>query len=108
MSGTAPELVLGFGLYNFSVSEVHRPASREELAALLARLEAGGRPVVFRGAGQSYGPVNTNPSGPVIDFSRLNRIVSFDAGSGVVRAEARSGASGANGSERDGFVTPRS
>ena len=88
MSGPAPELVLGFGLYNFSVSEVHRPASREELAALLARLEAGGRPVVFRGAGQSYGAVNTNPSGPVVDFSLLNRIVSFDAGSGFVRAEA--------------------
>jgi FAD/FMN-containing dehydrogenase len=82
------ELVPGFGLYNFSVAEVHRPASREEVAALLGRLAADGRPLVFRGAGQSYGAVNTNPSGPVVDVSRLNRIVSFDAAAGLVRAEA--------------------
>ena len=81
------EFVPGFGLYNFSVSEVERPRTREELAATLARLAAEGRPVVFRGAGQSYGPVNTNPGGPVVDLSRMNRIVSIDEATGVVRAE---------------------
>jgi FAD/FMN-containing dehydrogenase len=82
------EFVPGFGLYNFSVSEVVRPGTREELATVLARFFAEGRPVAFRGAGQSYGPVNTNPAGPVVDLSRLNRIVSLDEAAGVVRAEA--------------------
>ena len=86
--GGAAEFVPGFGLYNFSVSEVFRPGTREELAELLGRLSAGGRPVVFRGAGQSYGPVATNPAGPVVDLSRLRRIVSFDAETGLARAEA--------------------
>jgi len=88
VSAPPPEFVPGFGLYNFSVSEVHRPATREELAALLCRLSSEGRPVVFRGAGQSYGPVNTNPAGPVVDLSRMSRVVSFDARSGLLRAEA--------------------
>lgn len=88
MSASTTEFVSGFGLYNFSVSEVFRPATREELTALLARLSAEGHPFVFRGAGQSYGAVNTNSAGPVVDLSRMNRIVSFDAATGLVRAEA--------------------
>ncbi|KAA0254758.1 FAD-binding oxidoreductase [Acidobacteria bacterium ACD] len=83
-----PERVDGFGLYSFSVSPVHRPRSVPELVETLARLRAEGAPVVFRGAGRSYGPVATNPSGPVVEMTGLNRILSFDDAAGVVRAEA--------------------
>ena len=88
MSPSREEFVTGFGLYNFSVSEVLRPETREELGGLLARLAAEGRGVVFRGAGRSYGPVATNPAGPVVDLSRMRKVLSFDTAGGVVRAEA--------------------
>ncbi len=84
----APELVEGFGLYNFSVSPVHRPASVEELAAALDACRARGESPVFRGAGRSYGDAAVNPSGPVVDLTRLAAIRSLDEATGIVRAEA--------------------
>jgi FAD/FMN-containing dehydrogenase len=82
------ERVEGFGLYNFSVSEVHRPRSVRELRDVLARLRAyGGRPV-FRGAGRSYGDAAINAHGPVVELAGLKAIRSLDAETGVVRAEA--------------------
>ncbi|HTS02258.1 MAG TPA: FAD-binding oxidoreductase [Thermoanaerobaculia bacterium] len=83
-----PERVEGFGLYNFSVSEVHRPASIEELAAVLADCRARGGAPVYRGAGRSYGDAALNPDGPVVELSRLSAIRSLDAETGVVRAGA--------------------
>lgn len=83
-----PERVDGFGLYSFSVSPVFRPGSVAELTGTLARLRRSDSPVVFRGSGRSYGPVATNPSGAVVELTGLNRILSFDAAEGVVRAEA--------------------
>lgn len=80
--------VPGFGLYNYSVSALFEPASREELRGLLSRLAAERREVVFRGAGRSYGDAATNPGGPVVALTRLKAIRSFDEVSGVVRAEA--------------------
>ncbi|MFI5180403.1 MAG: FAD-dependent oxidoreductase [Thermoanaerobaculia bacterium] len=90
MSLEAPHLerVEGFGLYNFSVSEVHRPASVAELRDVLGRLRARGQPPVFRGAGRSYGDAAINAHGPVVDLSGLGRIRSLDEETGVVRAEA--------------------
>ncbi|MCC6128888.1 MAG: FAD-binding oxidoreductase [Acidobacteria bacterium] len=85
---TALELVQGFGLYNFSLSDVHRPRTVEEVQALVARFKSEGRPYVCRGAGRSYGPVATHPGGAVIDFSLLNNAVSLDAESGVMKLQA--------------------
>lgn len=87
MSG-ARSFVPGFGLYNYSVSPLHEPASRAELHELLVRLAAKGEPVVFRGAGRSYGDAATNPSGPVVALTNLRGILGFDEETGVVRAEA--------------------
>jgi decaprenylphospho-beta-D-ribofuranose 2-oxidase len=84
----APERVEGFGLYNFSVSPVHRPASVEELARVLEACRARGETPVFRGAGRSYGDAAINPRGPVVELTRLNAIASLDADAGTVRAGA--------------------
>ncbi len=84
----APERVEGFGLYNFCVAPVHRPASVEELAAVLADCRARGETPVFRGAGRSYGDAALNPDGPVVELGRLNAIRSLDEDSGIVRAGA--------------------
>lgn len=84
----APERVEGFGLYNFSVSPVYRPASVDELAAALADCRARGARPVFRGAGRSYGDAAINPDGPVVEMERLSAIRSLDAESGLVRAGA--------------------
>lgn len=83
-----PERVEGFGLYNFCVSKVYRPASVEELAAVLADCRARGETPVFRGAGRSYGDAALNPAGPVVETTRLNAIRSLDPETGVVRAGA--------------------
>jgi len=87
-AGPVPERVEGFGLYNFCVAPVHRPASVEELAAVLASCRARGETPVFRGAGRSYGDASLNPDGPIVDLTRLNAIGSLDPESGIVRAGA--------------------
>jgi decaprenylphospho-beta-D-ribofuranose 2-oxidase len=84
----APERVEGFGLYNFSVSPVHRPSSVEELAAVLAGCRVRGETPVFRGAGRSYGDAALNPDGPVVELTRLSEIRNLDAETGLVRAGA--------------------
>ena len=81
------EGVAGFGLYRFSVSEVHRPGSVEELASVVRDLNARGVPYVFRGAGRSYGDAAVNPKGPVVELTRLTRILGFDEATGVLTAE---------------------
>ncbi len=83
-----PERVEGFGLYNFSVSPVFRPASVAELGDVLALCRARGERPVFRGAGRSYGDAAINPRGPVVDLSGLKAVHSLDEETGVVRAEA--------------------
>jgi decaprenylphospho-beta-D-ribofuranose 2-oxidase len=83
-----PERVEGFGLYNFSVSTVHRPASVEELRDVLAACRRRGESPVFRGAGRSYGDAAVNARGPVVELTQLAAIRGFDEETGVVRAEA--------------------
>ena len=83
-----PERVEGFGLYNFSVSPVYRPASLDELRNVLARCRARGERPVFRGAGRSYGDAALNPGGPVVEMTGLAAIHAFDEATGVVRAGA--------------------
>jgi FAD/FMN-containing dehydrogenase len=82
------ELVSGFGLYNFSVSTVHRPRTVEELQETVHDLRRSGKKFVCRGAGRSYGPIATNPGGDVVDFSQLNSRVDLDPATGVIRAQA--------------------
>ncbi|MBL8111430.1 MAG: FAD-binding oxidoreductase [Acidobacteria bacterium] len=87
-AGAGPELVTGFGLYNYSVSPVYRPSTGDELAEVVRLLHGRGESPVFRGAGRSYGDAATNPQGPVVDLTGLNRVLSLDGASGLLTAEA--------------------
>jgi len=82
------ELVAGYGLYNFSVSEVHRPRTVDELAALVRGLHGAGVPYRLRGNGRSYGDAALNPRGPVLDLSALDQVLALDEETGVLRAQA--------------------
>ncbi len=66
---------------------VARPRFGDEIAGLLKTfsLESPGLAIGLR---RSYGDSNLNPDGSVIDMSALDRIIAFDATTGVMRAEA--------------------
>lgn len=67
---------------------VARPERMRELrSALEDGGAAGARTLLPRGAGRSYGDVCLNADGSVILTERLNRILSFDAATGLLVAE---------------------
>jgi FAD/FMN-containing dehydrogenase len=81
---------------------VVRPRYEDELGAALSRAAADGRTALPVGLGRSYGDSNLNPDGALIDLSALDRIIAFDATTGVLRVEA-----GASLSEILRFCVPR-
>ncbi|MDQ6933718.1 MAG: FAD-binding oxidoreductase [Actinomycetota bacterium] len=58
--------------------------------AELARsvMDAGGRGLLARGLGRSYGDAAQNAGGTVLDMTQRNRILSVDADTGLVRVES--------------------
>ena len=66
--------------------EIATPAYRDELAEMLPR--APGSSVLAVGSGRSYGDCCLNRGGSLIDMTRLDRLIAFDAGAGTVEAEA--------------------
>lgn len=69
-----------------------RPGSMEELRAVVAACWRARVPVVARGAGTgNYGQCVPLHGGVVVDFSRLDRILSLEAGVARVEAGARLG-----------------
>ncbi|WP_207791980.1 FAD-binding oxidoreductase [Siccirubricoccus phaeus] len=62
-----------------------RPERLRELQAALAA--PGGRALLPRGAGRSYGDACLNPGGAVVLTERLNRLLAFDPASGLLLAE---------------------
>jgi FAD/FMN-containing dehydrogenase len=79
--------VLKRQLEDKSADAAVRPANREELASVVSACWRAKVPVVARGAGTgNYGQCVPLYRGIVIDFSRMDKIISID--DGVVRAEA--------------------
>jgi decaprenylphospho-beta-D-ribofuranose 2-oxidase len=74
----------GWGRLPVAAMDVYRP---ERLAAVAAIVRGGG-PIVARGLGRSYGDAAMNRDGAVILSERLDRLLDFDAESGVLRCEA--------------------
>lgn len=66
---------------------VARPHFADELPALVASISAG-EPALPVGLLRSYGDSNLNPGGRIIDMTALDRIISFDRATGLMRAEA--------------------
>lgn len=75
----------GFGGLRHSLAHVVRPQRRAQLAQLV---EGDGRPLLARGFGRAYGDAAQIDSGIVIDMTRLDRLLDFDAASGVLVCEA--------------------
>ena len=75
----------GWGQYPSGESDIYRPEKRAELQAVVA---ANSTSVIARGAGRAYGDAAINDQNRVVNIERLNRMLSFDAATGILRAEA--------------------
>ncbi len=71
----------GWGRFPTSVNNVLRP---ERFAQLVPPSDS----VIARGQGRSYGDAALNSEGDVILSERINRFISFDEATGLLRAEA--------------------
>ena len=66
---------------------VARPRFADELPSLVSGLSPSD-PALPIGLRRSYGDSNLNPDGRVIDMTGLDRVISFDRATGIVRAES--------------------
>lgn len=73
----------GWGRVLRHMGPVARPERASALAAILAE-----EPAPAKGNGRSYGDACLNSSGNIIDMTRLDRILSFDAETGLLEVEA--------------------
>ncbi|MFZ2060632.1 MAG: FAD-binding protein, partial [Candidatus Binatus sp.] len=78
-------LLSGWGRYPLSESDVYRP---DKIAELQAVVTADSTSLIARGAGRAYGDAALNDHHRVVDLTRLNRMLSFDATTGLLRCEA--------------------
>ena len=75
----------GWGHYPLSESDVYRP---DKIAELQAVVTGNTSSLIARGLGRAYGDAALNDRNRVVDLTRLNRMLSFDAGTGLLRCEA--------------------
>lgn len=75
----------GWGRYPICESDVFRPEKFAELAAVVS---ANSHKLIARGAGRAYGDAALNADSRVVDLQRLNRMLDFDAETGILHAEA--------------------
>jgi decaprenylphospho-beta-D-ribofuranose 2-oxidase len=81
----ATQELSGWGSTHRTTCSVYRPESLRGLRAVLA--DADEPHFIARGLGRSYGDTSVNDGGGVVLGTRLNRMLSFDADSGVVTCE---------------------
>lgn len=67
---------------------LYQPESVENLLEAFGEARSSGRKVVLRGAGLSYGDAAIGAEAIVVDASRLNRVLGWNAETGVVEVEA--------------------
>ncbi len=86
------EVLKGWGGAVESTAYVYRPSSVEQVGEAFRAARAAGRSalggtVTLRGAGRSYGDAALGRENVVIDFTRMNRILAWDAKAGVITCE---------------------
>lgn len=77
----------GFGRAVGSSSVYLAPRGLDELPGILEQARQARVPLALRGAGRSYGDASLNGAGLVVGTEHLDRIISWNAGSGVVEME---------------------
>jgi FAD/FMN-containing dehydrogenase len=87
LRSAAERELTGWGLRNVVRSRVVTPASADALAQALATATSGGLPVCLRAGGNSYGDAALLDGGLTLDSSALDRILAWDAATGVVTVE---------------------
>jgi len=75
----------GWGRYPLSECDIYRP---DRIAELQAVVTGNSSSLIARGLGRAYGDAALNDQNRVVDLTRLNRMLAFDAGSGLLRCEA--------------------
>ncbi|MBI1361893.1 MAG: FAD-binding protein, partial [Alphaproteobacteria bacterium] len=83
----ASDDIVSWGRVVRASHRVAKPAFSDELPGLIAGLTATD-PGLAIGLRRSYGDSNLNPGGRLIDMTGLDRLITFDRETGVVRAEA--------------------
>ena len=77
----------GYGMRTHADGYLFRPTSVDEIRRVLDIARKSGRKVVLRGAGRSYGDGNIGAECVIIDITRMNRVLSWDAGTGIIDCE---------------------
>lgn len=81
------EDLTGWGLAQSARCRVACPETVAALAELFAEARETGQTIALRGAGCSYGDAALNSNALVLDTSRLNRVLAWDAESGQITVE---------------------
>src|SRR5258707_7197985 len=76
----------GWGRYHPVLCHSANPSSRSNLFGLISG--TGGKDLIARGMGRSYGDSAVRKGGVVVEHRLLNRFLSFDERSGVLHCEA--------------------
>src|SRR4051812_34070548 len=77
----------GWGNLPVQECNVYRPERTRDLQSLVRGDGGGGASCISRGLGRAYGDSSLNPDGVIVQ-TRLNRMIGFDAASGIVECEA--------------------
>lgn len=86
MEAFAVQRLSGWGRFPVEECHVFRPEKRRLVAEILSARSK--RNYIARGLGRSYGDAAVNGGGGVLDYSRLNRMLAFNRGTGVLECEA--------------------
>ncbi len=81
------EKVEAWGMNTAAVAYVYRPSTVEGIREAFEFARTSGLKVGLRGAGRSYGDASLNGEHVTLDLTRINRILDWNPGTGVITVE---------------------